>query len=112
MREIRKLPECEEMVMMVVWDAKEAPDLEETMSRVNERYGKTWRPQTVSTFLARLKKKGYLSAYRKGRYTYYVPEVLKQEYRKMIVGKIVRNMYAGDSTELIEDLMQVMDGRV
>lgn len=108
MAEIRKLPESEELVMMVVWDAKEAPNLEETMAKVNERYGKSWRPQTVSTFLARLRKKGFLSAYRKGRYTYYVPEVPKQEYRKLVVRKLVRNIYAGDSAELIEDLMQIM----
>lgn len=108
MIKIRKLPESEELVMMVVWDANEAPDLEETMTKVNERYGKSWRPQTVSTFLARLRKKGFLSAYKKGRYTYYVPEVSRQEYRKLIVRKLVRNIYAGDSAELIEDLMQIM----
>lgn len=108
MAEIRKLPESEELVMMVVWDATEAPDLEETMTKVNERYGKSWKPQTVSTFLARLRKKGFLSAYKKGRYTYYVPEVPKQEYQKMVARKFVRGIYAGDSAKLIEDLMQIM----
>lgn len=109
MTEVRKLPESEELVMMVVWDATEAPDLEETMIKVNERYGKSWRPQTVSTFLARLRKKGFLSAYKKGRYTYYVPEVPKQEYRKMVARRLVSGIYAGDSSELIEDLTQIME---
>ena len=109
MTEIRKLPECEEMVMMVVWSAKDAPDLQETMENVNKTYAKTWTPQTVSTFLTRLRKKGFLTAYKKGRYTYYVPEVSWQEYRQMVIGRLVRNLYAGDSAELLEDLMQIME---
>ena len=58
---------CERMVMKVVWESEEALDLANVMSRVNEEFSKDWKPQTVSTFLARLVRKGYLSTYRKGR---------------------------------------------
>lgn len=42
---------------------------------VNERYNHAWKPQTVSTFLHRALKKGYLEGYRKGRQVLYVPSV-------------------------------------
>ena len=53
--------------MKTVWDAERDLDLTDITQRVNEAYNKKWRPQTVSTFLARLVKKGYLRHYRQGR---------------------------------------------
>jgi predicted transcriptional regulator len=72
---------CERMVMRVIWDSEETLALQGIMDRVNELYNKEWKPQTVSTFLARLVKKGFLDVYRKGRYSYYVPVVKKEDFR-------------------------------
>lgn len=98
----RRLPECEEMVMTVVWDALEAPDLAETRRRVNEKFDKTWKPQTVSTFLTRLVHKGFLTFYRKGRYSYYEPVVNKEEYCAAEVIRIADMYFAGDMEKLAQ----------
>lgn len=66
--------------MKTVWDAERELDLADITLRVNEAYDKEWKPQTVSTFLARLVKKGYLKNYRQGRVFYYQILVPQKEY--------------------------------
>ena len=78
--ERQSLTNCETLVMKTVWDAERDLDLTDITQRVNEAYNKKWRPQTVSTFLARLVRKGYLKNYRKGRVFYYQILVQQKEY--------------------------------
>ena len=54
---------CEKLVMKVIWDSTEELALQEVMDGVNHENGKNWKPQTVSTFLSRLVKKGFLNMY-------------------------------------------------
>lgn len=49
---------CEEEVYVELCRMEEPPALEEMRAAVNMR-GHEWKPQTVSTFLIRLVKKGY-----------------------------------------------------
>ncbi len=76
---------CERMVMKVIWDSTEDYDLRHVMDAVNAEFNKAWKPQTVSTFLARLIRKGYLTSYRKGRYSYYQPAVSKEDFKMSTV---------------------------
>lgn len=77
---LQNLTNCEEVVMKTVWDAERELDLSAITQRVNETYHKEWKPQTVSTFLARLVRKGYLKHYRKGRVFYYQILVSQEDY--------------------------------
>lgn len=90
--------------MSIVWTSDEAPDLSIVQKRVNEKCGKNWKPTTVSTFLTRLVRKGFLDSYRKGRYVYYVPQITLQDYRKMVVGEVIKVLYGGHSEVLISDV--------
>ncbi len=87
---------CERLVMKVIWDSKEELALQEIMNGVNQENGKNWKPQTVSTFLSRLVKKGFLNVYRKGRYSYYQPIVSKEEYWKTTMQENARFFTKGD----------------
>lgn len=109
MGELRRLAECEVLVMSIVWTSDKAPNLSEVLKRVNEKYGKTWKPQTVSTFLNRLVRKGFLDFYRKGRYAYYVPQITLQDYRKMVVGEVIKVLYGGHLEVLISDVKGIGD---
>lgn len=82
--------------MKIIWDSTEDLALQEVMGRVNEENGKAWKPQTVSTFLTRLVKKGFLSMYRKGRYCYYQPLVSKDEFWKATMQENARFFTKGD----------------
>ena len=100
MGEIKRLPDSEEVVMSIIWSADEAPDLAAVRARVNARYGKEWKPQTVSTILCRLVKKDFLSMYRKGRYCYYVPLIEQEEYCESQIQRIATLFFGGDLQEL------------
>lgn len=91
---------CEKLVMKIIWDSTEDLALQEVMDRVNEENGKQWKPQTVSTFLARLVRKGFLTSYRKGRYSYYVPSVSKDEFWKKTMEENARFFTKGDMGDL------------
>lgn len=94
--ETNDISACEKLVMKVIWDAKEELALQEVMTGVNAENGKNWKPQTVSTFLARLVRKGFLSVYRKGRYSYYQPLVSKEEFWRTTMQENARFFTKGD----------------
>lgn len=97
---------CEEEVYVELCRMEEPPALEEMRAAVNMR-GHEWKPQTVSTFLIRLVKKGYVSTYRKGRYFYYVPVVPLEEYQKRECEKMLQRLFLGDSSKMRSCLAQV-----
>ena len=84
-----KLTDCEQLVMKVVWDAEDELSLMEIMDRVNDKYNKDWKPQTVSTFLARLVRKGYLKHYRQGRVFFYQILIPLEEYKGQLTNDYV-----------------------
>lgn len=85
---MERLSSCEEQVMSVVWKCSESPDLRKVMDEVNCKFDHDWRPQTVSTFLLRLRKKGFLSSERRGRYTYYTPIKKMEDYKNVILQEL------------------------
>lgn len=87
---------CERLVMKVIWDSTEDLALQDIMNRVNQENGKSWKPQTVSTFLARLVRKSFLTVYRKGRYSFYQPAVSKEDFWKATVQENARYFDKGD----------------
>ena len=65
------LSKSEKEVMSVIFTKEEEMRLKDIVDAVNQKFEHSWKPQTVSTFLARMIKKNYLTTYRKGRYTFY-----------------------------------------
>ena len=61
------LTDSELLAMKTIWESGEPLSVQEIMERTNQKYGKQWKVQTVSTFLGRMVKKGYLKMERKGR---------------------------------------------
>lgn len=72
----------------------------EIMQRVNDKYHKQWKPQTVSTFLAHLVQKGYLRHYRQGRTFLYQILVPFEAYRAQITREFDKFWYydSGDGS--------------
>ena len=93
---MKRLSDAEEMVMSVIWNNDELMSLEEIRKKSYEKYGKDWKPQTVSTFLARLVRKSFLTVYRKGRYSFYQPAVSKEDFWKATVQENARFFDKGD----------------
>ena len=102
---LEKLTDCEQLVMKTVWDAAEELSLTEIMKRVNDRYHKEWKPQTVSTFLARLVSKGYLQHYRQGRTFFYQILVPLEEYKAQLTNDYVNFWHHGNADEFLRTLL-------
>ena len=72
------LTNIEMLIMKCIWDTPEELALSQLVAMVNERFEKSWKPQTISTYLAHLVRKGYLSMRRKGKVFLYHPEVSEE----------------------------------
>ncbi len=102
--QIEKLTEGEEMVMKAVWDCKKEPVLSEVMERVNGVYGKDWKPQTISTFLAKLVRKNYLKMQRDGKIYTYKILVKERVYIKEQLKRLYIFLYKNNKEAIIQDL--------
>ena len=74
------LTNSEKLVMKVIWESAEELGLTDIMDILTRKYEKDWKPQTVSTFLARLVQKGYINGYRKGRVHLYHILIPEEKY--------------------------------
>ena len=63
----KQLTAAETIVMKCIWDADHEMSLAEIVKNANEGYGKEWKPQTVSTYLAKLCLKNYIQMKRAER---------------------------------------------
>ncbi|MCJ7835470.1 BlaI/MecI/CopY family transcriptional regulator [Cuneatibacter sp. NSJ-177] len=84
---VKALTECEVVVMKCIWETDHDMALPEIMEMVNRRFQKSWKPQTVSTFLTRLVKKDFLNMYRQGRSFLYHPLVAELDYGEGQINK-------------------------
>lgn len=105
-KQIFSLPEeeltnCEVLVMRVIWNSAEIMSIQEITSKINHTFHKDWKTQTVSTFLSRAVKKGYLEMKRNGRSFDYYPLVSEQEYGKRKINKCVEIWSDGKLENLI-----------
>ncbi|MCR5202140.1 MAG: BlaI/MecI/CopY family transcriptional regulator [Lachnospiraceae bacterium] len=80
-----KLTDSEAIIMKCVWDLGDGVRLAFIMDLANKKYDKNWKPQTVSTFLSKLVKKGFIEQYRYGRYYYYKILISKHAYRTRLI---------------------------
>lgn len=102
---VNGLTESEKITMKCVWDLGEGARLAHIMEVANNRYKKNWKPQTVSTFLGKLVRKGFLEQYRDGRYFYYHILVSRHDYRCRMLRDDLDFWDDGDVDEFVSELM-------
>lgn len=95
MAELKKMSRTEAEIMNVIWDSDKDLCLQDIAKIFADRH---WEIQTVSSFLIRLKKKGYLKAYRVGRTSYYQPIFSKLAYEQNRINNITEELF-GTSLE-------------
>ena len=95
----KPLTESEKITMKCVWDIGDGARLSRIMTLANYKYGKEWKPQTVSTFLGKLVRKGFVEQYRDGRYFYYRILIDKHTYRTQMIRDDVE-FWDDDSLEM------------
>ena len=93
-----RLTDAEMLVMGIIWDDPKHMVLSEIVAAVNGRWGKDWKPQTVSTYLEHLVRKGYLKRHRNGKVYTYEPLKSKDKYMAVILGALY-NWYSPELKE-------------
>lgn len=102
-----KLTESEEAIMKAVWDCTKEPEMSDVVNRVTNAYGRNWKPQTVSTFLAKLVRKNYLEMKREGKKYTYKTMVSEAGYRKDKLKQMYIYLYASDRELMEKDLNNI-----
>ena len=84
------LTKSELLVMKSIWEMGDGKTLPEITAYTNRRFLKDWKPQTVSTFLAKLVKKKFLSSKQAGigRTHEYQILIKESEYQKKQVKEL------------------------
>lgn len=118
---MKKLPDSELELMMIIWHAGKAVTRQEIESQLSQdrRLG----PTTILTFLSRLQEKGFVKIIKNGKSNLYEPIIAEEDYLKQesrnILKRMYRNsvknfmaaLYDGDqmSTKDIEELQVFLD---
>lgn len=88
---MKKLPESELELMMIIWHAGRPVTRAEIESGLDEdrKLGAT----TVLSFLSRLQEKGFVKVTRQGKNNLYEPLIGEREYLKKESGSILKKLY-------------------
>lgn len=105
-RIMENLSNCEEKIMIIIWKKKRAITTKEILAGIEEKFGDKWEAETICSFMIRLRKKGYLSADKRGRCYYYNAEVTFAEYKEKKVDELVQRLYEGDKARLLQEISQ------
>ncbi len=100
------LTDCEQQVMKCIWRADRDLTMMEIVERVNKAFNKTWKPQTISTFLSRLVKKDFLNMYRQGRLFYYQSLIPENTYSQYVMNENVEFWFDGDASKFVEAIRE------
>lgn len=106
---IKKLTEAEEIVMKAVWDCRKEPVLSEVAARLKEYYNRDWKPQTVSTFMAKLVQKHYLQMQRNGKIYTYKVLVKEDDYNKDQLKQLYIFLYRKNKEQMRQDLEELKE---
>lgn len=90
-----KMSETESEIMEVLWNSNAPMSASALMVHFSEHFGKAWKAQTLSTFLARLSQKGLITSTREGRSILYSPAMTRSQYHQSIAQGILDTMYQG-----------------
>ena len=111
LRELEEISTCEKMCLSIIVDTSDCVlDLNTITERVNTKFNKTWKIQTVATYLSRMSKKGYIDcSVRIGRYTQFKALVTKKELLQFEIETITK-LYCNDSiSDLRKHMLTIID---
>lgn len=98
----KELTVAETIVMKCIWDSDHEMGLSEILQLTNEKYGRNWKSQTVSTYLAKLVQKGFIKMKRQGRHITYEILILEKAYTAAQAKEFVAFWYGGSLSGFLE----------
>ena len=91
MDSIKRLPDSELEIMMIIWEADQPVSSAYVMEKLAGE--KSWANTTILNFLSRLVERGFLKTTKQGRLNYYHPLVSENEYLRKESQSILERMH-------------------
>ncbi len=98
------LTNSETYIMKVVWSSPEDISVMDLISGLRDTYGRDYQRTTISTFLLRLENKGFVSTYKKKKFSYVHAEISEDEYRAFILSRETDFWFSGSAADHIAAL--------
>ena len=109
MQRKRRLGDLQLAIMRVLWERGEAPAIAVHRALFEER---GLAVTTIKTMLRKLEEYGCVSHRLNGRQFIYRPEIAETDVREGMVGDLVQRLFSGDSTALVNHLIESGDVNV
>lgn len=90
---MKRLPDAELELMMIIWNAKEPISRLEITEKLGD--SKDVVPSTTLSLLSRLEERGFVAREKRGKINYYSPLVEKEPYLKETGRNILKRMFGG-----------------
>lgn len=105
MASAQPISESELEIMQVLWESQGRVFLAPLMEALADK-GKTWKANTVLTFLTRLEGKGLIRIEKEGRLNGYTALYTQEEYLQSQAQTFVAKVYGGDAKGLVAALLR------
>jgi len=103
MKKIGRLSETEMQVMQTIWELATPVTVAQLLDIFNE--SKSWKTSTLSTILARLIEKGFLTKKMKGKVNFYDVSVTLENYQKYEIQNLLTNSFGGNIKTFVAALV-------
>ncbi|TYR36001.1 BlaI/MecI/CopY family transcriptional regulator [Sphingobacterium phlebotomi] len=102
MNEIKELTKAEEQIMQELWEMN-GGFVKEIIARLPDP-----KPayNTVSTIIRILETKGFVDHESFGKSHRYLPKISKEEYKKIITGKLLQNYFDNSATSMLSFFLE------
>ncbi len=97
-----KLSETELEVMEVMWNQKPPVTVSHLLQIFKEEKG--WKTSTLSTLLARLMEKGYLTKTLLGKVNQYTPIITRQQHQNLTTRAFLEDVHRGSVKSFLASL--------
>lgn len=105
-KNIKRLPDSELEIMLIIWEAKEPVSSAYLMEKLQGE--KNWANTTVLNFLARLAERGFLKVEKQGRINIYSPLIAEKDYIEIESRSFLERMHKSSLKSFVAALY---DGR-
>jgi len=99
---IKKLPESELDIMMIIWGSGTSVTSAFVMEKLPKE--RKWANTTVLNFLARLVDRGFLEITKQGRVNYYNPLIVENDYLQQESRSFLEKMHMGSLKSFVASL--------
>ena len=102
MERIKRLPDSELDIMMIIWESGTSVTSAYVMEKLPKE--RKWANTTVLNFLARLVDRGFLKIKKQGRINYYIPLIEESDYLQQESKTFLEKMHMGSLKSLVASL--------